>query len=80
MPSRTTKDFVPTVAANIKLARQEKGMTQKEFGAAINGLDALAVSRWERGKSLPSRENLQALAELTGREVAWFYSADKEAA
>lgn len=80
MTSRVTTDFAPTVAANIKRARQEMGMTQREFGAAINGLDSLAVSRWERGVSLPSRENLAALSDLTGREVGWFYSAERAAA
>jgi transcriptional regulator with XRE-family HTH domain len=53
------------------------GMTQRQFAAAINGLDTLAISRWERGVSLPRQENLQALAKVTGREVAWFYTEPK---
>ncbi|TXH49116.1 MAG: XRE family transcriptional regulator [Desulfurellales bacterium] len=74
MTSPMTKDLAPIVAKNIKAARADLGLTQRQLADAVNGLDALAVSRWERGVSLPSRDNFQALAAVTGREVAWFYT------
>lgn len=73
MTSPVTKDLAPIVGANIRRQRLSMGMTQREFAAAINGLDTLAISRWERGVSLPRQENLQALAQVTGRKVSWFY-------
>lgn len=77
MTSPVAKDLAPIVGANIKRQRLAMGMTQREFAAAVNGLDTLAISRWERGVSLPRQDNLQALAQVTGREVAWFYK-DRE--
>ena len=40
------------VAANISALRQDKEMTQLELAEKINYSDK-AVSKWERGESLP---------------------------
>lgn len=34
----------------------------------------MTVSRWERGKHRPSDERLIGLADVLGRESAWFYA------
>jgi transcriptional regulator with XRE-family HTH domain len=73
------KDLAPIVGGNIKLARAGKELTQRQLASKVNGVDALAVSRWERGVSMPRPENLMALAEALDREVAWFYSEPSEA-
>lgn len=71
------------MAANIRHARDRKGLTQRELAARVNGVDSLAVSRWERAVAIPSEENFAALCEVLGRDYAWFYtdhSFTKEAA
>lgn len=55
-------------------------MTQRELAAKVNGVDALAVSRWERGKSTPTPENLQALGGALGRDLGWLYTDHGSAA
>lgn len=45
----------------IRSLRAERGMTQKELAAAV-GVTDKAVSKWERGKSLPDIMLLEALA------------------
>jgi len=62
------------VARNIREARDARGLTQRELGALVNGMDGLAVSRWERGKVLPSTQSLTALATALGVDAAWFYT------
>lgn len=53
-------------AARIRKARVEDlGLTQKEFGAKI-GVDAITVSRWERGVAEPSELHRVHLARLIG--------------
>lgn len=74
MTSQASKDLWTIVAANIKDARAAKHLTQRQLAALVNNVDSLAVSRWERGVSLPNRENFEALAAALDRDVAWFYT------
>lgn len=68
------------VAANVRQVRDELGLTQRELAARVNGVDSLAVSRWERGHSVPALENLLALCRESGRDAAWFYTDHSEEA
>lgn len=74
MTSQATKESGTILAENIRAIREEMGWTQKELAAAIGQLDALAVSRWERGVSVPRQDNLQALASATDRTLGWFWT------
>lgn len=74
MSSQAPNDLRTTVAANIRKARNAKGLTQRQLAGLVNDVDPLAVSRWERGVSLPLSENLEALAAALDRTVAWFYT------
>jgi transcriptional regulator with XRE-family HTH domain len=78
MTSQVTKDPGTILARNIRIAREAKDWTQRELASRVNGLDSLAVSRWERAVSVPRQENLQALAEATGQPLAWFYTDHSE--
>lgn len=73
MTSQATNGGKATFAANVKAAREAKGWTQKDLAARI-GVDALAVSRWERHtiEVRPSTENLMALASVLDRSADWF--------
>ncbi len=46
------KDIKPIIAANLSGLRKEKGLTQAELAEKLNYSDK-AVSRWERGDTLP---------------------------
>jgi len=47
----------------IKAIRERLGLTQKEFATRLK-LDAITISRWERGEQRPSRLALRQLARL----------------
>lgn len=58
-------DIKATIAKNIALLRQHKGMTQIELAEQLNYSDK-AVSKWERGESLPDIAVLLEIAALFG--------------
>lgn len=67
-----------TLADRISEARkQHLALTQKELGAEL-GVDALTISRWERGIVEPRPRHLRRLAELTGLPVSWFFGEDPD--
>ncbi len=55
-------DIKATVAKNISQLRQAKGMTQIELAEQLNYSDK-AVSKWERGESMP---DISVLVEIAG--------------
>lgn len=59
------RDIKPIVAKNIASLRQGAGMTQLEFAEKLNYSDK-AISKWERGESLPDITVLVQIAELFG--------------
>ena len=56
-------DVKATIAKNIAELRQKSGMTQLEFAEKLNYSDK-AISKWERGESLPDITVLTTIAEL----------------
>ena len=59
-----------TVAKNIVRLRQASGMTQAELAAKLNYSDK-AVSKWERGESLPDVAVLAQIADLFQVSLDW---------
>ena len=59
-----------TVAKNIVRLRQASGMTQAELAAKLNYSDK-AVSKWERGESLPDVVVLSKIADLFQVSLDW---------
>lgn len=53
------------VAENLTHLRKEKGLTQIQLAQQFNYSDK-AVSKWERGDTLPDLETLKALADFYG--------------
>jgi transcriptional regulator with XRE-family HTH domain len=51
------KDISETIGKNILKYRRELGITQIEFAEKLNYSDK-AISKWERGESLPDIETL----------------------
>ena len=52
----------------IKTLREKKGLTQTEL-ADILGISSKAVSKWERGESVPDVGTLKAIADMFGVTV-----------
>lgn len=57
------KNIREIIANNLQTLRKNKRLTQSEVGEAVHYSDK-AVSRWEKGESLPDVETLQKLANL----------------
>ena len=60
----------PVIAKNIVRLRQASGMTQAELAAKLNYSDK-AVSKWERGESLPDVAVLVQIADLFQVSMDW---------
>ena len=57
-----------TIGENIKRLRRERGMTQEQLAEKLNITNA-AVSKWERGDSLPDITMLFPIADYFGISV-----------
>ena len=57
------------MGARLRTARRSAGLTQKELGEAL-GVEAITVSRWERGVTTPSLPRLRRIAEITATTVS----------
>ena len=66
-----------TTAEKLVRLRKEKGLSQLQLAEEIN-VSRQAISRWEVGLAVPSREKLRALSELYNVSVDYLLS-DKTA-
>lgn len=66
------KNVKEIIANNLQSLRKQKRLTQFEVGEAVHYSDK-AVSRWEKGESLPDVETLQKLAEFFGVKTAYLF-------
>lgn len=66
------------VAKNIADLRRNGGLTQLEFAEKLNYSDK-AVSKWERGDSLPDVSVLKQIADLFGVTLDYLVSEDHKA-
>lgn len=57
------KDLKPIIAKNISVLRQSTGMTQLELSEKLHYSDK-AVSKWERGESIPDVIVLKEIADI----------------
>ena len=60
------------IGENIKRFRNEKKMTQEEFGQLL-GISAQAISKWENEKNYPDIVLLPDIARLMGKSVGNFF-------
>ena len=58
------------IGESILSYRRERGLTQGEFGELL-GVTAVAVSKWERGESLPDIAVLKNISLLFGVSLDW---------
>jgi len=63
LKTKTTKDLKDIIAENLIRLRQSAGLTQLQLAEMLNYSDK-AVSKWERGESIPDLRVLIQLAEI----------------
>lgn len=71
-PSQAHRHIKSIVGDNLKRARQERGWTQAQLAVELGG-DSTAISRWERGRVKPDDDSLTTLAQVLGKDFAWFF-------
>lgn len=75
-------DMKGRVAANIRTAMKDAGVTSAELARSLDDHER-QVRRWRNGETVPTFENVMKLAVELGREPGWFYvdhSGEKAAA
>ena len=70
-------DIKSIIAENIVQLRKSGGMTQIELAEKLNYSDK-AVSKWERGESVPDISVLKSIADLFGVTVDYLITADHD--
>lgn len=75
--SVATTNLRAVIAANIAELRKGKGMTQQELAARLNYSDK-AISKWERGESIPDVMILKQIADMFGVTVDYLLSDTHE--
>lgn len=71
------EDIKVIIAQNIISLRRKKGMTQSELADKLNYTDK-AVSKWERGESIPNVIVLKDIADLFEVTVDYLITPEKE--
>ena len=82
-PYRSAKLLAMELHERIKLAIKQSGLTQNALAEKL-GISRGSVSQWVSGniatRTVPSRENLFRLAELSGVPIEWLWSGRESAA
>ena len=71
-------DIKQTIAKNITALRQSRKMTQIELAEKLNYSDK-AISKWERGESIPDVIVLKSIADLFGVTLDYLLQENPEA-
>lgn len=66
------EDLKETIGKNIQYLRKESNMTQQALADKLN-YTPKAVSKWERGESMPEIEVLAAIASLYNVTVDFYF-------
>ena len=72
----TIKDLKPIIAKNISELRRANDITQAELADKLNYSDK-AVSKWERGESVPDITVLSEIADIFGVTVDYLITEEK---
>lgn len=72
------KDLKPIIAKNISVLRQGMGMTQLELSERLHYSDK-AVSKWERGESIPDVIVLKEIADIFGVTLDYLVQSEHKA-
>lgn len=67
-----------SLGERIKMAREEKDLTQPQLGALVN-VSKTTISQWERNKAWPTKDNFNQLSEALNKPKSFFYPKDEDA-
>ena len=73
----TRMELKQIIADNISLLRRESGITQAELAEKLNYTDK-AVSKWERGESVPDVAVLKNIADIFGVTVDYLLTEEHD--
>ena len=76
-PANTQEHLKRIIAANIAALRRQNGMTQADLAARLNYSDK-AISKWERGESIPDITVLKSIADLFSVTVDYLLVSEHE--
>lgn len=65
------KNHGETLGTRLRQARKSAGLTLEEAGRRLDGISPQAVQQWEKDRTAPDPERLQAAAVLYGVNVGW---------
>ena len=74
----TPEELKQTIAANISDLRKKNGLTQQDLANKLNYTDK-AISKWERGESIPDVIVLKQIADMFGVTVDYLFCKEHEA-
>ena len=74
---QTQENLRAVIAFNIAELRKSRGMTQQELAAQLNYTDK-AISKWERGESIPDVLVLKQISDMFGVTVDYLLSDTHE--
>ncbi len=66
-----------TIGEKIQKLRKEKGLSQEDLAESVD-VSRQAISKWERGESLPELNNLISIADLFEVSVDYITNSDKK--
>ena len=78
VPVAPQENLRPIIASNIMCLRKNFGMTQQELALRLNYTDK-AISKWERGESVPDIMILKQIADMFGVTVDYLLKEEHEA-
>lgn len=78
VPVAPQENLRPIIASNISSLRKNFGMTQQELALRLNYTDK-AISKWERGESVPDIMILKQIADMFGVTVDYLLKEEHEA-
>lgn len=70
-------NFSRSVGLKIRMLREEKGLTQAEFGACI-GAPPITVRQWESGKRQPRLQSVCKIANSFGVSLSTLLPASQD--
>ncbi len=70
-------EFKSIFGSKLCMLRKQRGMTQSELGYQLSYSDK-AVSKWERGESIPDAYTIYKIAELFGVSITEMLSDEKK--
>ncbi len=71
----TPDELKPIIAANIVCLRKKNGLTQQDLANKLNYTDK-AISKWERGESIPDVIVLKQIADMFGVTVDYLLCSE----